>query len=80
MSPIQIVRMIEKDQKGLRVIGVFEFGSDYLVSYSKNGATLLDPFYLVSKDGKKISAFNPSMDPIGFSNKVGKRPLYLRAN
>lgn len=78
MSPKDIVEKIEGIDKGIRVIGVFSYGNDYLVSYSKNGQTLLDPFYLVSGDGKRVNRFNPSSDPIGFSEKVGKKPIYLR--
>lgn len=79
MTAKEIAELIEDKYKDNQVIGVFEYGNDYLVSYSKNGSTLLDPFYLVSKDGKKITSFNPATDPIGFSNKVGKTPLYSRS-
>lgn len=78
MTAKEIAKLIENKHKDKQVMGVFEYGDNYLVSYSKNGSMMLDPFYLVSKDGKIITNFNPASDPIEFSKKIGKKPLYLR--
>lgn len=79
MSPNQIVNAVERTKKGLKVICIYEYKGEYLVTYSINGIMNMDPYYLVSKDGKAIRPFNFSSNPSDVVNYLnGKSPVYLK--
>ena len=57
------VTQLEKADPKMKVISAKDYGSDYLLTYTYDGGTSLDPFILVNKQSGKTSEYTIAEDP-----------------